>query len=271
MDDYVFGTAHAGLDIVVYVARWEKRSADSSNKEGDSDPKPKSPVPVAMRSDTSNKSSKPNWLTRRNGASCISKTGKAQPGSELTPALTKDGHASDKGSIPPMEGENDDHEIVVYKLEEFSTLELRDMIQFYLLMRASRQLADTYRAEIFRDKWLALLTEVKTRSQFKWSPQPQPHGKNSLSLGDIAEHSTTGGDLAEGLAVGYNGDADARWEFEPANPEQEAEWKEERGCQRQSAVRRHGPGSLAGFKPAKADMEGVDSNDHVSAYLDSLC
>ncbi|KAG8734929.1 hypothetical protein FRC10_011204, partial [Ceratobasidium sp. 414] len=57
MDDYVFGTAQAGIEITVYAARWEKRSTDSK-KKGDSDTKPKSSVPAATRSDTSNKSSK---------------------------------------------------------------------------------------------------------------------------------------------------------------------------------------------------------------------
>ncbi|KAG8740119.1 hypothetical protein FRC10_004748, partial [Ceratobasidium sp. 414] len=57
MDDYVFGTAQAGSEITVYAARWEKRSTDSK-KKGDSDMKPKSPVPAATRSNTSNKSSK---------------------------------------------------------------------------------------------------------------------------------------------------------------------------------------------------------------------
>ncbi|KAG9103745.1 hypothetical protein FRC06_008477 [Ceratobasidium sp. 370] len=246
IDDYVFGTAHAGSDLIVYAARWEKRSTNSSNEEADSDPKPKSPAPVAARSDTSNKSLK--VLATQDGGS---NTGKAQPDSELTPGLTKD-----------------DHEIVVYKLKQFSTGKLLHMVQFYLLMRASRQLADTYRAQIFGEGWPALLAEVETRLQFNWSPLAPPHSTSKSNSEDIPEDSNTGEDLAEVLVVGCN--ADMRWAYEAASPEQEAEWKEKWERQRQSAVQQCGPGSLTDFEPVEVDTEGLDLNGRVSTYLDSL-
>ncbi|KAG9091180.1 hypothetical protein FS749_016736 [Ceratobasidium sp. UAMH 11750] len=137
-----------------------------------------------------------------------------------------------------MGGENDDYEIVVYKLKHFSTGRLLHMIQFYLLMRASRQLAGEYCAQIFGDGWPVLLNEVETRSQFE-------------SNSDFLEGSNTDEDLAEALAAGYNDDICSVHEV--AYPEQEAGWKEEWGHQRQDAIRRCGPGPLMGFEPVEAE------------------
>ncbi|KAG8718979.1 hypothetical protein FRC08_003901 [Ceratobasidium sp. 394] len=141
------------------------------------------------------------------------------------------------------------------------------MIQFYLLMRVSRQLAGEYCAQIFGDGWPVLLNEVETRSQFEWAPLPQPRAANR-SNSDLLEGSNTDEDLAEALAAGYNDDICSVHEV--AYPEQEAGWKEEWGHQRQDAIRRCGPGPLMGFEPVEVGIESLDPHNRVSTYLAGL-
>ncbi|KAG8706055.1 hypothetical protein FRC08_001303 [Ceratobasidium sp. 394] len=181
MDDCVFGTAHAGSFVAVYAARWEKRPTGSLNRDGPSHPKSKSLAPVATRRTNPWSSRSKKTLTTDGGES---NQDKVRPDSDLILAPIKEDYASDKESAKAMGGENGDYQIVVYQLKQYSTGNLLHMIQFYLLMRASRQLADEYRAGTFGDKWPMLLAEVETRSQFGWSPPPRCHGRNRSNLED---------------------------------------------------------------------------------------
>ncbi|KAG9079683.1 hypothetical protein FRC06_007585, partial [Ceratobasidium sp. 370] len=155
--------------------------------------------------------------------------------------------------------------IVVYQLGEYHTSDHVDMIQYYLLMQASRKLADGYRTDLFTDPWTTAVTRLKGSPVFSWPSPPRPRGKTSVVLATVQEHPAGGGDRQVQPADSESDTSSVLYE-----PEDATEWREAWRHERQVAIEECGPSSLKGFKSAEPGIEELRWEDRVSHYFDGL-
>ncbi|KAG9085947.1 hypothetical protein FRC06_003351 [Ceratobasidium sp. 370] len=165
LDDFVFGTAHAGSGLVVYAARWETWPSEAQpppdiSREGK----------IATDAELGGTAS-----TMHPAATAKKRSGEPEPGVEHTETDTKLAGPNGEGfpnkrfksgleTMPPPVADdggdtnkNSGYEIVVYQLGEYVTVDPVDMIKYYLLMRASCKLADGYRTDLFTDPWATVV------------------------------------------------------------------------------------------------------------------
>ncbi|GAB1526800.1 hypothetical protein RhiTH_009972 [Rhizoctonia solani] len=147
--------------------------------------------------------------------------------------------------------------IVVYEIATYQTVNLNHMIQFYLLMRASRHLARQYQEEILRTPFIDIKEMAEEQGLYNWfsPPRRKDTTKSHSGLGSIHEEPGPSG-AQEAILV--------------ADPQDEAEWRAEWDLDRRRAIEICGDGSLKGLKDNTSGGTEADWNDRMSSYLSSL-
>ncbi|KAB5589561.1 hypothetical protein CTheo_6987 [Ceratobasidium theobromae] len=120
IDHFVFGTAHSGNRLEVFAGRWE---------------------PVES----------PDQETGASPAEQDAPTQDTTPPGALESAL-RSSNKPPNGSTSNLP-KRDKYEIKIYQFPEYSPLSSLDMVEYYMLMRASRDLACKYAADIFSDQY----------------------------------------------------------------------------------------------------------------------
>ncbi|KAF8703693.1 hypothetical protein RHS03_06176, partial [Rhizoctonia solani] len=217
MEDFVFGAAHNEQDLVVYAARWEM-------------------IPVEQSGEIARDINHPD--TPAEGPSNFTAT---QPRQRTSTDV--------RHSAPPV--------IVVYEIATYQTVNLNHMIQFYLLMRASRHLAGQYQEEILRTPFIDVKEMAEEQGLYNWfsPPRRKDTTKSPSGLGSIHEEPGPSG-AQEAILV--------------ADPQNEAEWRAEWDLDRRRAIEICGDGSLKGLKDNTSGGTEADWNDRMSSYLSSL-
>ncbi|KAF8697105.1 hypothetical protein RHS03_07796, partial [Rhizoctonia solani] len=147
--------------------------------------------------------------------------------------------------------------IVVYEIATYQTLNLDHMIQFYLLMRASCQLARQYQEEILRIPFIKIKEMAEEQGLYNWFSPPRRKDTTKTHSGSGSIHKEPGplGSQETILA---------------ADPQDEAEWRTEWDLDRQKAIEICGNGSLKGLKDNTFGGMEADWNNRMSSYLNSL-
>ncbi|KAB5590209.1 hypothetical protein CTheo_6356 [Ceratobasidium theobromae] len=130
MDHFVFGTAHSGNRLDVFAGRWESVKSPADQATGASPAEEDAPKSQATPDQKDQDTTPP--IDRRSTLGSSKKT-PSGPTSNLP--------------------KKDKYEIKVYQFPGYSLLSPLDMIEFYMLMRASRDLACKYAAEIFSNRY----------------------------------------------------------------------------------------------------------------------
>ncbi|KAG8710250.1 hypothetical protein FRC09_000224 [Ceratobasidium sp. 395] len=238
MNDFVFGTAHAATSMTVYAARWE-------------------PV-ESMEQPT-----EPGNVSSPNVAAGANKTTSDEPG--LSKSASPIGSRSKSGlgeknvatssTINSQAGDSRErHQIKIYKIGEYTTLDTLQMVEYYLLLRASFGVANGYLDEIISDPGLAAKIEARATA-FGWpfppKPNPKSHANSSRQDMQFISGELDASDSCQVPLV--------------ADPEEEATWSKEWEEQARRAVDEFGPGSLDELVSVTPDY-----NDRLSHYLNHI-
>ncbi|QRV90529.1 hypothetical protein RhiJN_18547 [Ceratobasidium sp. AG-Ba] len=169
MKDFVFGMAHADVDIRIYAARWEKKStakaeAVASATQGDSSELAQDQTPGTTIPPKGPKSQDANAETGSNKS--------------LAPDRQK-----------ALKQEEMEYEIIVYDIARYTTQNPFQMIKLYLLMRASRKLAEDYINDLCQDSTEGIQRRVEALERYNWPSPPRQRAKSQLDIYSILEDS----------------------------------------------------------------------------------
>ncbi|QRW17480.1 hypothetical protein RhiXN_05482 [Rhizoctonia solani] len=247
MEDFVFGAAHNEQDLMVYAARWEM-------------------IPVEQSGEIARDINHPD--TPAEGPSNFATTQPRQRTSTDVSLRLQSKETSNSGlageSLVKREYKALElllfhiySQIVVYEIATYQTVNLNHMIQFYLLMRASRHLARQYQEEILRTPFIDIKEMAEEQGLYNWfsPPRRKDTTKSHSGLGSIHEEPGPSG-AQEAILV--------------ADPQDEAEWRAEWDLDRRRAIEICGDGSLKGLKDNTSGGTEADWNDRMSSYLSSL-
>ncbi|KAG8731111.1 hypothetical protein FRC12_019893 [Ceratobasidium sp. 428] len=169
MNDFVFGTGLAGHSLTVYAAQWE--TMEWLTEPGDV--------------------SSPNVAAEANRTT-LDEPGSSEP-TRVGPTISQSRSASAKKTettpwkINSQAGDpRERHQIKIYKIGEYTTLDAVQMTEYYLLLRASIGMANGYLGEVLSDTGLAEKVKAHAKA-FGWPFPPKPTTKshtNSASRQD---------------------------------------------------------------------------------------
>ncbi|KAG8692742.1 hypothetical protein FRC09_010990 [Ceratobasidium sp. 395] len=241
-NDFVFGAGLAGHSMTVYAARWEAVKSTEQPTEPDGVSGSLNAVAeVNIMTPGEPESSKPT-SAKPEGSRSRSASGKK---TETTPSVI-DSQIGDSRKR---------HQIKIYKIGEYTTLDAVQMIEYYLLLRASFGVAYGYLDEILSNTGFVEKAEAHAKV-FGWPFPPKPNTKshtNSVSRQDmefVSEELDASGSCQAPLVV---------------DPAEEATWSKEWEEQARRAVDEFGPGSLDELVSVTSDY-----TDRLSHYLNHI-
>ncbi|KAG8747100.1 hypothetical protein FRC12_014159 [Ceratobasidium sp. 428] len=241
INDFVFGTGLAGHSLTVYAARWEavKSMEQPTELSGVSDNL--SAVAEVIKTTPDKAGPSKSTSAGPTGSQSRSASGKK---TEITPSAINTQAGDSRGQ----------HQIKIYKIGEYTTLDAVQMIEYYLLLRASFGVADGYLDEILNNPGLVEKAEARAKA-FGWPFPPKPNPKSHDNSGRqdmqfISEEIDVSGSCQVPLV---------------ADPEEEATWSQEWEEQARRAVDEFGPGSLDELVSVTPDY-----NDRLSHYLNHI-
>ncbi|KAF8597774.1 hypothetical protein BDV93DRAFT_527173 [Ceratobasidium sp. AG-I] len=220
---FVFGTAHSGDKLRVFAGTWALKKIDPVGED-------------AIQEQQSKKHT-------------ASRESEAGSSVEASPRLTKRRMIS-KGrsaSTNRPKSTEDEYEITIYKLGSYELGTPLEVIEYYLLMRASRNLTLSYMAEIGSDKEKKRLSLAGYNPPIDWPAVPRvdiPTESNS----NYSSESTLSPDPAN--HEGSN-DLDMEPSMSPfsvlGDAVQEAEWEGEWRASYEAAIQALGHGARVHF------------------------
>ncbi|KAG8735529.1 hypothetical protein FRC12_018027 [Ceratobasidium sp. 428] len=239
MNDFVFGTAHAATSMTVYAARWERvESMEQPTEPGNVS----SPNVAAGANKTTSDEHELSMSASPIGSRSKSGSGEKN----VTTSSTISSQAGDS---------RERHQIKIYKIGEYTTLDAVQMTEYYLLLRASIGIANGYLDEVLSDTGFAEKAQARAQA-FGWPFPPKSNTKSHTNSGSHQDMEY----IPEQL-----GASGSRGASLVADPAEETSWSKEWEEQAQRAVDQFGPGSLDELGLVESDY-----SDHLSQYVNHV-